>query len=202
MRTTLAACLFAALAGALLAILLLRRPEHHLPETPAVLEQVRRAARLETLDARLYKKIDFAPEPDGTDSLWAGVAEWARFTLRAPRGKAIVFAIAHLSIDLRALDERSLRVSKRAIVIALPRLETRVELLPAETEILGSNLDSAETAQLFALAKSAFEREVAQDAALSEAARAAAREDLRRLLSPLGYTDVTFVEALPAPALD
>jgi len=39
----------------------------------------------------------------------------------------------------------------------------KVELRPAETEIIGSNLDSKETAELFERARTAFEREVAAD---------------------------------------
>ena len=62
-------------------------------------------------------------------------------------------------------------------------------------------LDSAETAGLFELAKTAFEREVEADRALRERARASAERQVRALLVTLGFAAVHFVEALPgAPA--
>jgi hypothetical protein len=192
------ACLFAAIAGALGAAFLLRKPERALPDTPALLMQVKQTARLETIEATLYKKVDFAPDPKPTDTLWAGAAEWARFALHAPHGKAIVFAVAHLSIDLRSLGPESLRVEGKRVVIVLPKIDTQIELKPGDTEVIGSNLTSDETAELFALAKIAFERQVEADAGLRERARSSAREDLRGILGPLGFSDVTFADALPA----
>ena len=122
--------------------------------------------------------------------------------MRPPHGKAIVFAEAHLSVDLRKLDDKSVRVTGKKVQIVLPKLETKVELKPAETEIIGSNLDSAETAQLFTLAQEAFLREVSQDAALREKAQQAARRSLQALIGTLGFWQVEFVEALPpAPVL-
>jgi hypothetical protein len=188
---------FAALAGALLAFMVLRKPAPKPLDTPALVEKVREAARLETLDVRLYKKIDFAPEPPAADSVWGDLANWVKLSIHRPRGKAIVFAEAHLSVDLRKLDAARLRVvdGTKALVI-LPEVQTRVELVPGETEIIGSNLDSAETAQLFALAKEAFEREVQGDAALRARAQESARKSLGALLGNLGLR-VEFVERLP-----
>jgi hypothetical protein len=195
-------CALAALAGGVLAWRLSQRPEPKGPDTPAVIARVREAARLETLDVTLYKKIDFSPDPAPADSVWGAVGSFARYAVRPPRGKAIVFAEAHLSIDLRRLDDRGLRVEGKKVQVVLPRLETKVELRPAETEIIGSNLDSAETAQLFALAKEAFAREVGADAALREKAQESARRSLRALLGTLGFWQIEFVESLPAaPAL-
>ena len=191
--------LLAALAGALLSWRLLQKPAPRQPDTPAVVQKIREAARLETLDVTLYKKIDFSPDPIPADSIWGAVARFARFALHPPRGKAIVFAEAHLSVDLRKLDEQGLRVEGKKVLVVLPRVETRAELKPAETEIIGSNLDSAETAQLFALAKEAFEREVEQDAVLKEKAADSARRSLRALIGSLGFWQVEFVEKLPAP---
>ena len=163
-----------------------------------MVEKIREAARLETLDVRLYKKIDFAPEPPAAASVWGDLANWVKQGLHKPRGRAIVFAEAHLSVDLRKLDEARLRVvdGTRALVI-LPPVQTRVELIPGETEIIGSNLDSAETAQLFALAKEAFEREVQADQALRARAQDSAKKALGALLGNLGLR-VEFVDLLPA----
>ena len=83
------------------------------------------------------------------------------------------------------------------MALVLPPLLTRVELLPGETEVIGSNLDSAETARLLELAKVAFEREVQADRGLQRKARTAAEQALTALLLPMGVTRVTFVERLP-----
>jgi hypothetical protein len=92
-------------------------------------------------------------------------------------------------------------VQEREVYVVLPPLRAVVELRPGDTEIIGSNLDSAETAGLLDLAKTAFEREVEADRALRERARASAERQVRALLVTLGFAAVHFVEALPgAPA--
>ncbi len=183
-------------AGAGLAIRLGRR-DPRLPDPPAVVVRLREVARLETLEVVLYKKITFSPDPAEADSLWGDVSGWLRHTFRTPRGKAIVFATAHLGLDLSRLDSSAVRVAGREIDVALPPVSATVELRPDETEIIGSNLDSAETARLFDLAKSAFEREVSSDAALRERARTSAERELRALLITLGFSTVRFVDVLP-----
>jgi hypothetical protein len=188
----------AAGAGAVLAgRLAARRPS--IPDPPAVALQVREVARLETLDLSLYKKVDFAPGPLPAGSFWGDVLAWARYTLRPPRGRAIVFADAHVGLDLDRLGPGNLRVVGREAWIVLPPLRVGVELKPGETEVIGSNLDTAETARLFELAKVAFEQEVAGDARLRERARGSAERAIRGLLLGLGFTGVHFVDALPGP---
>jgi hypothetical protein len=169
-----------------------------LPDPPAVATQIREVARLETLEVTLFKKISFAPEPSSADSLWGDVGGWIRHTFHAPRGKAIVFARARLGLDLSKLDASSVKVQDREAFVVLPPLHAVVELLPEETEIIGSNLDSAETARLFELAKVAFEREVEADLALRKKARASAERQVRALLVTLGFAAVHFVDAIPA----
>jgi hypothetical protein len=169
-----------------------------LPDPPSIVTRVREVARLETLEVALYKKVSFAPEPTEAETFWGDVSGWLRHTFRAPRGKAIVFARARLGLDLSRLDASSVRVADREVWVVLPPIQTTVELRPEETEIIGSNLDSAETARLFDLAKVAFEREVDADRALRERARASAERQVRALLVTLGFTAVHFVEALPA----
>jgi hypothetical protein len=71
-----------------------------------------------------------------------------------------------------------------------------VELRPGETEVIGSNLDSAETARLLELAKVAFERELQADRALQAKARAAAEQALTALLLQVGVERVEFVDSL------
>jgi hypothetical protein len=186
-------------AGIALGLRVASRPAP-LPEPPAVVLQLREVARLETLDLSLYKKVTFAPEPQEAGSFWGDVAGWARQVLSPPRGKAIVFADAHLSLDLEKLGPDSLLVREREAWLVLPPVVVRVELRPGDTEIIGSNLDSAQTARLFELAKTAFEREVRADARLNARARASAQRALQGLLLSLGFSQVHFVEALPGPA--
>lgn len=168
-----------------------------LPDPPAVAMRIREVARLETLEVVLYKKVSFAPEPSQADSLWGDVAGWLRHSFRTPRGKAIVFAVARLGLDLSRLDASSVKVVDREVFVVLPPIRATIELRPEDTEILGSNLDSAETARLFELAKAAFQREVEADAALRDRARAAAERQVRALLVTLGFGAVHFVAELP-----
>lgn len=201
MRRLLALVLFGLALGAGVGLALRtgrRGPE--LPDPPAVATKIRDVARLETLEVSLYKKVSYAPEPAPADSLWGDVAGWLRHTLRTPRGKAIVFAIARLGLDLSRLDASAVRVRGREVFVLLPPVRVTVELRPDETEIVGSTLDSAETARLFELARRAFEREVEADGGLRERARASAERQIRALLVTLGFGDVHFVEALPGPA--
>jgi Protein of unknown function (DUF4230) len=201
MRRLLALVLAGLAAGVGLGIALrVARRAPDLPDPPAVAIRIREVARLETLEVSLYKKVSFSPMPTPADSLWGDVAGWLRHTFRTPRGKAIVFAVARLGLDLSRLDASSVRVQGREAFVVLPPLQVTVELKPDETEILGSNLDSAETARLLELAKVAFEREVERDAALRERARASAERQIRALLTTLGFAAVHFVDALPGPS--
>ena len=190
------ACLLAAALGAG-AVWHFSHREPPLPDAPALAVKVREVARLQTLDVSLYKKLSFAPDPRDTGSVWGDLLQWASFSVRPPRGKAIVFAEAHLSVDLGRLDASSLRVTGRRVEAVLPKVQVQVELKPAETEVIGSNLDSKETAQLFELARTAFQREVEADQVLQARARASAEQSLRALFLGLGFTEIAFVTELP-----
>lgn len=199
MRRALLLALVALLGGLGLGLgLRLGRRPPPVPDPAAVVLRIREVARLETLDVALYKKVSFAPAPTEGETLWADVAGWLRHTFRTPQGKAIVFADAHLGLDLARLDASSVRVVGREAWVVLPPLRVSVELKPGETEVIGSNLDSAETARLLDLAKQAFEREVEGDRALRARARASAELQIRALLATLGFAAVHFVDALPA----
>jgi hypothetical protein len=199
MRTlaaTAVACLLAAALGAGAVWHFTHRPPP-LPDAPALVLKVREVARLQTLDVSLYKKVAFAPDPRETGSVWGDLVQWASWSLRPPRGRAIVFAEAHLAVDLAKLDASSLRVSGRRVEVVLPKVQVQVELKPAETEVIGSNLDSKQTAQLFELARIAFGREVEADQMLKARARASAEQSLRALFLGLGFDEVAFVNELP-----
>jgi hypothetical protein len=168
------------------------------PDPPTVVTRVREVARLEALSVSLYKKVTFAPEPSPADTFWGDVAGWLRQTFREPRGKAIVFADAHLGLDLGKLGPDSVWVEGRTAWVQLPPVRVEVELRPGDTEVIGSNLDSAQTARLFELARTAFEREVSADAALRDRARASAERAIRGLLLSVGFDEVRFTDG-PRP---
>jgi hypothetical protein len=167
-----------------------------LPPTPLVVDRMREVARLETLELQVYKKIAYAPEPTPTGALWGDVLSWAKSTLFPSHGRAIVFGTVHLGLDLGKLDARRLRIQGSRIEVALPPMQAHVELRPGETEVIASNLDSAQTAQLLELARTAFEREVMADPALQAKARGSAERALTGLLLSLGFREVVFVDTL------
>jgi hypothetical protein len=168
-----------------------------MPDERALVLRVREVARLQSLDVTLYKKVEFAPDPREQGSLWSAVSQWATYAVHPPKGRAIVFAQAHLGLDLRKLDASGLRVEGRRVQVVLPKVETQVELLPAETEIIGSNLNSAQTAELFEKARAAFTAQVASDIGLQDRARQSAQGSLRALFSGLGFSQIDFVPQLP-----
>ena len=183
--------------GAVIATRLLPSPRQPPPDPPAVVEKIRQVARLEALQVSLYKKVTFAPEPSPADSIWGEVAGWLRHTMARPRGKAMVFAEARIGIDVSALGRDAVELRGRECFVVLPPTEVVVELRPGDTEVLDSNLDSAETARLLELAKRAFEREVAADRALQGRARRAVEAALSALLLRAGLDRVEFVDRLP-----
>ena len=81
--------------------------------------------------------------------------------------------------------------------VVLPPLQTRAEVRPAETEVIHSNLDSAQTGQLLELARVAFEQDARADTRLQTRARQSAERAIRGLLLSLGFSDVRFVTHLP-----
>jgi len=192
--------LVALAAGAVGAFLWLRPKAPALPDTPALVTRVREVARLETLEVSLYKKVEFSPEPQATHSLWKDVINWAAYSIHTPRGRAIVFADVRLGYDFGRLEGSSLRIQGSRVDVALPPLEVKVELKPGETEIIGSNLDSAQTTLLLEKAREAFEREVKGDARLKERARRSAENTLRVLFLSAGFREVNVVDVLPPPA--
>ncbi len=171
-----------------------RRP---VPDPPSLITRVREVAELETLHVSLYKKVTFAPEPSEADSVWGDLAGWLRYTFHEPRGKAIVFADAHLGLDLDRPRRAERAGAGRSVEVSLPPVKVEVVLKPGDTEVIGSNLDSAQTARLFELARQAFEREVAADPVLRARARASAERAIRGLLLSVGFDEVRFTDGPP-----
>lgn len=149
--------------GAVGTFFALRPQPRVLPDPPALVLQMREVTRLETLDVSLYKKVTFSPEPTASDALWKDVINFAAHSLNKREGRAIVFADVHLGYDFQRIDTSSLRVVNSRVDVVLPPLEIKVELKPGETEVIDSNLDSAQTAFLLEKARLAFQKEVSFD---------------------------------------
>jgi len=188
-----AAVLFA--LGAALTYWLLAPKPARPPDPAALVDRVREVTRLETLDVSVYKKVSFEPDPTPAGSFWGDVFNWARYSLHPPRGKAIIFADVHLGFQFSKIDQSNLRAVGSRVEIQLPPLQAHVELKPGETEVIGSNLDSEQTAQLLDLARAAFEREALGDSKLRERARASAERSLRDLFLSAGFREVLFVDS-------
>lgn len=188
-------------AGAILLLLAVfhARPAPLPPDPPSLVERVREVARLETLDVSVYKRVAFAPDPPASRSLAGDVATWATWTIDPPEGRAIVFADVHLGLDASKIDARALAANDDEVVMTLPPIVATVELRPAETEVVRSNLDTTQTGLLLDKAKWEIQRDVAGDGALKARARASAERALRALFLSAGYDRVRFVEPL-APA--
>jgi hypothetical protein len=193
--------LFLAVDTAVIGFLLLRSQKEKKPEVdpPALVVKMREVAELETLRASLYKKVSFAPDPVEKDNVWGSLVEWAKHSVNPPKGKAIIFADVWLGLDLKKIEVGSMRLSGTEIDVVLPPLTAKVELKPAETEVIGSNLDTAQSAELFEKAKLAFEHEALADPELNQRARASAERSIRALLLTAGFRQVRFVEKLPEP---
>ena len=182
--------------GAVGTFFALRPQSRALPDPPALVTQMREVTRLETLDVSLYKKVTFSPEPKASDALWKDVINFAVHSINNREGRAIVFADVRLGYDFQRIDTSSLRVAGSRVDVVLPPLEVKVELRPGETEVIDSNLDSEQTAQLLEKAKLAFYKEVSADPRLKDRARQSAERSLRALFFSLGFTEVRFVEKL------
>lgn len=175
-------------------------PDRHLPDGPTLVEKVREIARLETLDVRAYKKLTYDVDPPATEGLLQGLTTWVKFSADPPVGRAIVFADVHIGFDLSKIDETTLRVDDDVVTVVLPPLMTTVEIRPGETEVVSSNLDSQQTAELLDRGKWAIQADVEGDPALAERARESAKTSLRNFLMVAGFREVVFVDELaPLP---
>jgi hypothetical protein len=170
---------------------------------PSVIEKVREVAVLEALTVQVYKKIDFVPDPKVSPDLLSEISAWVKRSIRQPRGRAIVFGEARFVFDLRKVGTDTAAVDHGQAQLVLPPYTVKVSLDPSATEFVGSNLDSAETAELLALAKDVMERDLAADAKLGAQARSAAEHALSDLLLRSGFLGVKFFDQLPtaSPAL-
>ena len=181
-----------ALAGA---AALLRVERLAADEPPAVIDRIREVQRLQVLEVTVHQKLTFAPDPKPQATLLAGVWAYARESVAPRRGRAIVFANARFYVDLRRLETGQVVVHGDEVTLTLPEPEVEASLLPAETEVIASNLDSGETAELLAEAEGKLRGSVAGDAVLRQRARDAAARTLTALLKGFGFRKVTVRQA-------
>jgi hypothetical protein len=154
---------------------------------PSTVDRIHEIARLEVLEVTVHRKVTFAPGPEPHTTFLADVVAYARDTVAPRRGKAIVFADARFYVDLR---KARIQANGEHVSVTLPEPEVQASLLPAETEIITSNLDSAQTAQLLDEAQGELRSSVASDAALRQKARDAAVRTVSGLVAALGFQDV------------
>ncbi len=183
------------IAAVAVAATLLRVERLAASEPPAVVDRIRDVQRLEVLQVTVHQKLTFAPDPKPEPTLLAGVLAYARETVAPRRGRAIVFAEARFFVDLRRLRSDQVVVDGDEVTLTLPEPEVETSLLPAETEVIASNLDSAETAQLLDDAQRRLQGTVASDAKLRQRAREAAARTMTALLKGFGFRKVTFAQS-------
>jgi hypothetical protein len=176
---------FVAIAAVVTAAALLRVDRLSAPAT--AVERIHDIARLEVLEVTVHRKAAFSPPLEPHSTVLADVIAYARETVAPRRGRAIVFADTRFFVDLR---KAVLRVDAERVEVTLPQLELESSLLPAETEIIASNLDSAQTAQMLDEAEGQLRSAVSSDAALRKRAHEAAVRSVTGLVTALGFRDV------------
>lgn len=195
---TLVVALIACVVGMGVATYFLRFRTSTVPDPPVVVEKMREVAKLETLQVTSYKIMVFKPDPKVTGSLARDFIASAKDLVAPSEGKAVVFADLYAGLDLEHLTPDKLRVRGDSIEVVLPPVTTRVELRPADTLVVASNLDSQETMQLLDNAKVRFETELGRNPELRERARQANERAIRALLITLGFREIVFVPSMSA----
>lgn len=183
-----------AITAVVAAAALLRVERLAAAEPPAIVERIREVARLEVLEVTVHRKVTFTPPSRPAATLLGDVFAYARDSVAPRRGKAIVFARARFFVDLRRLKSDQVQVREEEVSLVLPEPELETMLLPGETEVVSSNLDSAQTAELLEAAQGELSAALAADGPLRERAREAAGRSLTGLLKALGFKRVTIVQ--------
>ncbi len=166
--------------------------------SPTVIERLRAVSRLQVLDVTVTRKVTLLPEPVDQATLTGAVMQWARFAVAPPAGTALVAAEAHFAIDLGKLAPDAVQVVGDRVEISLPEPEVSVELTPAQTEVLMSNLDSQQTTALLAKAQAEFAQSLGNDPRLKEKARRSAEKSLGALVLALGFKEARFNQPGPS----
>jgi len=180
----------------------LRAGLHPSPPSPTVVERLRAVNRLQVLDVTVTRKVSLQPGPKDEATLTRSLVQWAKYAVDPPSGTALVAAEAHYTIDLSRLTPADVVVIGQRVELNLPEPEVAIELAPAQTEVLVSNLDSAQTTALLEKAQGEFAHSMQNDARLKARARASAEKSLSALILALGFQEVRFTQpGVRPPAL-
>lgn len=165
------------------------------PEPGAIVERVKAVARLQTLEVHMSTTVTHEPDPKLAPTFTGQVLSWVAYHLRPKKGRALVSGVARLSLDLSQLDARAFRFQKDRVTLVLPEVQTSVELDLGRSEIIASNLDSAETAELFEKGRRLLAMQAENNESLQQQARTSAESALRSFLTQAGFREVVFVES-------
>ncbi|MBS1148385.1 MAG: hypothetical protein H6Q89_83 [Myxococcaceae bacterium] len=172
--------------------------------SPTVVERLRAVSRLQVLDVSVTRKVTLQPDPVDQPTVTGALVQWARYAVAPPSGTALVTAEAHFAIDLSKLPPDAVSVQGERVELTLPEAEVSIELTPAQTEVVVSNLDSQQTTALLAKAQVELGQSLARDPRLREKARVAAERALGAVVLALGFKEVRFNQPVgppvPAPA--
>lgn len=165
------------------------------PEPGALVERVKEVARLQTLEVHLSTTVEHVPDPKIAPTFAGQVVSWVAYNLRAKKGRALVSGVARLSLDLSQLDASAFHFTKDRVTLVVPPVRTSVDIDLERTQIVASNLNSAETAELFEKGRRSLVMQVERNEVLQQRARASAQNALRTLLTGLGFREVVFVDS-------
>lgn len=167
------------------------------PPSPTVVERLRAVSRLQVLDVTVTRKVSLQPDPSPRATLTGSLVQWAKYAVDPPSGTALVSAEAHYAVDLSRLTAADVVVTGKRVEMTLPEAEVAIELTPSQTEVLVSNLDSAQTTALLEKAQAEFAHAMQNDARLKAKARASAEKTLSGLILALGFEEVRFNQPEP-----
>lgn len=165
------------------------------PEPGALVEQVKEVARLQTLEVRLATAVEHVPDPKLAPTFTGQVLSWAAYNLRAKKGRALVSGVARVSLDLSELDASAFHFDNDRVILVMPPMTTSVDIDLDRTEIVASNLNSSDTAELFEKGRRSLTMQVERNETLQQQARTAAQNALQKLLLSAGFREVVFVDS-------
>ncbi len=164
------------------------------PDPVTIVHQVRRLARLETVQYTIEKVVT---AESGQEGVWA--------TLFGDRLLFVAHGVVIAGVDLGKLGPEDLWVQDGVLYVRLPEPEVFVATLDNEKSYVydrDTGLLTKGQTDLETVARQAAEQailEAALEDGILEQARANAEVFLERLFEQLGYTRVVFVYATPTP---
>jgi len=165
------------------------------PDPVTIIHQVRRLARLETVQYTIEKVVT---AESGQEGLWA--------TLFGDRLLFVAHGVVIAGVDLSKLGPEDIWIQDGVLYVRLPEPEVFVATLDNEKSYVydrETGLLSKGEVNLETVARQAAEQailEAALEDGILEQARVNAEVFLERLFNQLGFKQVVFVYATPTPA--